>query len=86
MPKCDQIPEQQLHPKVDMTLITDVSRNDYENARLISFIGEFIDVSVHGSMLSIIDGSRDSLVIHRARGMMNITKQLKQSFKARKFR
>lgn len=83
--KCEEIPVQHAHPNVDMTLVTDISRTDYDNAKLISFIGEAIDVSKYGSILSIVDGSRGSLLFIHSRNMMHISQAMKQSFKTREF-
>lgn len=68
-----------------MVVITDISRNDYENTKLISFIAEAIDVSKHGSLLSIVDGSRSSLLVHHSQSIMDISQSLKESFVIREF-
>lgn len=65
-----------IHPAVDLTVIIDESRNEFENQQIISFLTETIDISKYGSKLSIIHGTRGALIVNQTRSVANVFQHL----------
>lgn len=65
-----------IHPAVDLTVIIDESRNEFENQQMISFLSETIDISKYGSTLSIIHGTRGALIVNQTRSVTNVFQHL----------
>lgn len=64
-------------PKLDLSaIIVDDSRNQFEKVQLISFLIESIDVSEHGSRLSVIEGSTGKLIVNQTESVAYAFKQL----------
>lgn len=65
-----------IHPAVDLSVIIDESRNQFENQQMISFLSETIDISKHGSTLSIIHGTRGALIVNQTRSVAKVFEHL----------
>lgn len=77
LPKCQEISMKPLKPVVDLTLIIDGSRNEFENLQLISFLAESIDVSKHGSYFSVIHGTTGERMVNRTQSVAQAFQQLR---------
>lgn len=65
-----------IHPAIDLSVIIDESRNEFENQQIISFLSETIDISKHGSKLSIIHGTKGTLVVNQTRNVAKVFQHL----------
>lgn len=76
--KCENEPINIEKSSIDMTLIIDGSRSQYENTRLVNFISELIGVSIFGSYISVVSGNGRYLV-NRTNTISNAFGQLRNS-------
>lgn len=63
-------------PVVDLTLITDGSRDRFATLELISFLAETIGISKFGSYLTVIDGKAGNRIVGRTQSIADVFQQL----------
>ncbi|XP_061514453.1 uncharacterized protein LOC3291300 isoform X1 [Anopheles gambiae] len=63
-------------PNVDLTVVLDVSRDEYHNLQLISYLVELIDVSSYGSSLSVVHGTTGEYMVNRTNSISSTFEQL----------
>lgn len=81
-PSCNQIAKTALQrPVVDLTLITDGSRDHFSTLQLISFVAEAIEISKFGSHLSVINGITGNSIVNRTQNIAD-TFQMLRNFTA----
>lgn len=64
---------------IDLTLIIEGSRTQYENFRLINFISELIGVSTFGSYISVVHGGNGRYLVNRTNTIADVFRQLRNS-------
>lgn len=64
-------------PVVDLTLITDGSRDHFSTLQLISFLAESIGTSKYSSHISVIDGTGGNRIVNRTQSIADAFQQLR---------
>jgi hypothetical protein len=77
LPSCSGIENNNLAPSVDLTIIIDGSRNEYNSLRLISFLAELAEVSSYASTLSVIHGETGEYLVERTHSVTETFEQLR---------
>lgn len=62
---------------IDLTVIIEGSRTQYENIRLINFISELIGVSTFGSYISVVHGGSGQYLVNRTNTISDVFTQLR---------
>ncbi|ETN67777.1 hypothetical protein AND_000398 [Anopheles darlingi] len=61
---------------VDLTVVIDGSRNEYQNLQLISYLVELIEVSHYGSYISVVHGATGQYMVNRTNSISHAFEQL----------
>lgn len=78
-PECQKLQEDNRRTAVDLTVVIDGSRTEYENLRLISFLAESADVGTFGSYISVIHGSTGDYIVNRTNSLASMFEQLRNN-------
>lgn len=76
LPDCQDISKKFIKPALDLALIVDGTRTNFENLQLVSFVAEKIDVSNYGSYLTVIHGSNGARIVNRTQSVARAFEQL----------
>ncbi|XP_062698998.1 uncharacterized protein LOC134284271 [Aedes albopictus] len=73
---CTTVGMSDTKPIIDLLLVIDGSRSEYENQRIIFHLAELIDVSIYGSSMSVINGQSGDFMVNRTQSLSSIFEQL----------
>ncbi|XP_062556159.1 uncharacterized protein LOC134221003 [Armigeres subalbatus] len=73
---CNALRTTDSKPNIDLLLIIDGSRSEYENQKLIFHLSELIDISIYGSSISVINGQTGEFMVNRTNSLSNVFEQL----------
>ncbi|GAB0089351.1 Sec1-like protein [Sergentomyia squamirostris] len=77
LPKCNQIGADPRKPAMDMFIIIDGSRRQYENLQLINYLTEIGQVSTFGSTVTVIHGGTGDVMVNRTNSVSSAFEDLR---------
>lgn len=78
-PPCRRVLEHSARPRLDLTLVLDGARSEYESLELVAHLVESMDVSNSGTWMSVINGQLGQYMARRTRSVASVFEQLNNS-------
>uniref|UniRef100_A0A7G3A9X6 Putative conserved secreted protein n=1 Tax=Lutzomyia longipalpis TaxID=7200 RepID=A0A7G3A9X6_LUTLO len=77
LPHCNQIASDPRKPAMDVFVIIDGSRREYENLQLINYLTEVSEVSTFGSTITVIHGGSGEVMVNQTNSISSTFEQLR---------
>ncbi|XP_059616552.1 uncharacterized protein LOC132261668 [Phlebotomus argentipes] len=77
LPHCNQIASDARKPSMDLFVILDGTRRQYENLQLVNYLTEISEVSTFGSRMTVIHGGSGVVMANRSNSISNTFEQLR---------